>query len=72
MLKKSGMNAKMFTAKDFEGLSADEMAEKFGNSGNSGSSSSKGSSRKSSPPPPPRKARAAPVDPVNDEDIIEL
>lgn len=67
LLRQQGMNAKMFSAKDFEGMDADEMAAKFGGGGGgfggdgpsggsgSGSSFKKRSGRKTARPERPQK-----------------
>lgn len=86
MLRQQGMNAKMFSAKDFEGMDSEEMAAKFGGGGGFGgdgpSTGSSSSFKKRSPRrprterPPPRETDITEnnrrhTDHV-DADVIEL
>lgn len=67
MLRKQGMNAKMFNGKDFEGMSAEEMASKFGGGFDGGSSSGSGSSFKKRAP----KKKTSQERPVKETDLTE-
>jgi hypothetical protein len=65
-LKASGMGgAKFFTAKDFEGLSPDELSKKFGNE------PSKSAKRKQDKPTRSKSKRSTQRD-KQDEDFVEL